>query len=60
MSTTNPSTHFNSLGQRMSRAMERSLQGVQAKILELERRFGAADGKTQPHYHEQLEELKWD
>ena len=40
--------------------MERSLQGAQADIWELKRKFKAADDKTQAHYHKWLEKLKWD
>ena len=60
MSTTDPSPHFRDSEQRMTRAVEESLWGVQAKIQELERKFMVADGKTQAHYHEWLEELKCD
>ena len=60
MSTTNPSSYFKSFGQWTTRAMEGSLQGVQAEICELERKLEVADGKTQAHYHEWLEELKQD
>ena len=60
MSITNPSPHFKGLGQRMTRAMDESLQGVKAEIWELERKFEVADDKTQVSYHEWLEELKWD
>ena len=38
--------------------MEGSLQGVQADIWELERKFEVADGKAQAYYHEWFEELK--
>ena len=51
MSTTNPSPDFKGFGQRMTRAMERNLWGVQAQIQELERKFKVADGNTQAHYH---------
>ena len=40
--------------------MEGSLWGVQAKIWVQERKFKVADEKTQAHYHEWLEEVKWD
>ena len=60
MSTTNPSLHFKGLGQRMTRAIEGSLWGMQAEIQELKRKFKVADGKTQAHYHKWMEELKWD
>ena len=60
MSTTNPSPQFKGLEQRMTRAVEGNLWGGQTGILELERKFGVADGWTLAHYHEWLEKLNWD
>ena len=60
MSTTNPSPCFKGLGQKMTRAVEGSLWGVQAEIWELERKFKVAYCKMQAHYQEWLEEHKWD
>ena len=60
MSTNNPSPHFKGTEQKMTREVEGKFWGVQTKIKELERKFKAADGKTQVHYHEWLEKLNWD
>ena len=57
MHKTNPSPYFKGLEQKMAREVEGKLQGVQAKIRELEMRLEAADGKTQAQNHEWLEEL---
>ena len=51
MSTVNLSPHFKGLQQKMTRAVEGRLFGVPGKIRELERKFEAADGKMQAHYH---------
>ena len=60
MSTTNPSSCFKGLEQKITRAVEGKLQGVQAEVKELERKSEVADGKTQAHYHAWLEKLNWD
>ena len=60
MGTTNSSPCFKGYKQKMTRAVERKLWVVQVEIKELERKFKAADGKMQAHYHDWLEELKWD
>ena len=54
----NPSPCFKGLGQWTIRAVEESLQRVQAHIHELERKVEMADGKVQAHYQEQLKELE--
>ena len=60
MSTTNPSPHFKGLEQKTTKAVEGNLFGVQAKIRDLVRKFKAADGKTQAHYHKWLKKFNWD
>ena len=51
MSATNPSPHFKDSEQNITRTVEGKLQGVQAEIRNLERKFEVADGKMQAHYH---------
>ena len=48
MSTTNHSPHFKGLGQKMTNALEGSLQGVEAEIQELEQKSKWLREKSRP------------